>query len=538
VWDVRLAGACHDCETREGCPHPHIGCLHLAGWAGNCDGAHERLARLPIDAEVVGPLVDAGAGGEALHAGQIPSALAGPWVTDPLHTVLIAFPLELGGEQVGAMALFSEHQPAEQDLSLLQSLARFTAAAIENARRYEQLEDLVEKRTRTLEDRNRQLRLQSAELEQAYRHKSEFLAVMSHELRTPLTSIIGFANLLTDHIGDALTDRQRDALGRIERNGQDLLYLINQILDYSKIEAGKMRVSVHPIALEELLRDVLSRLEPQAAAKGLELELRIPTPLASIDSDSHRLRQVLGNLLSNAVKFTASGTVTLSADVHEPFLHLSVTDTGPGIALHQLPSIFEEFRQADGSSTRGAGGTGLGLAICRRLSRLLGGELRVASRPGEGSCFSAVLPLHAEPTPAEAALKRGSTIAPPAESIENRRVLIVDDDEAASYRMADHLARAGFELVMARSVGEAVESAGSQVPTAIVTELLLPQSAGWDLVRQVRSRPELQTVPIIVVGIVDDPDVAPLCGAVAYLLKPVDLVELEAYLEGSLVVTP
>ena len=388
------------------------------------------------------------------------------------------------------------------------------------------MEDLVAQRTRTLEARNRELRLQSAELQRAYRHKSEFLAVMSHELRTPLTSIIGFADLLTDHMDDSLTDRQRDALERIERNGQDLLYLINQILDYSKIEAGRMALSPEPVAVDELLRDVLARFEPQAAAKGLTLELRTGDVPVTVETDAHRLRQILGNLMSNAVKFTACGSVTLARTSDGGDLHLSVTDTGPGISLGQLPGIFEEFRQADSSSTRQAGGTGLGLAICRRLARLLGGELRVRSRVGQGSCFSTLLPLDPSgdaPTPTPPSRLRDAAAG-------GDTVLIVDDDQAAARRIATYLADAGFHTTIVHSPGEAIDWAESRTPRVVVASLILPQMAGWDFVARIRSHPGMQRVPIVLIGIVDDPTIVDLCGAAGYLLKPVDLDQLGACL--------
>jgi len=526
VWDVRLTESCDDCAYRGRCSEKDRGCLHLAGTAGRWDNGHDRPVCLPLDPCVAGPLVEADPAGRPLPEQEAPEPLRRPGAGHPPDDVMVAFPLRWGGDQVGAMALWCRRQPAEQDLSLLQSLARFTAAAIESARRYEQMEDLVRQRTRTLEARNRQLRLQSAELQLAYRHKSEFLAIMSHELHTPLTSIIGFADLITNHMADALTERQRDALGRIERNGQDLLYLINQILDYSKIDAGKMSLSLQPVVVTDLLKDVLARFGPQADHKGLALTLHADGPPVTIETDSHRLRQVLGNLLSNAVKFTSNGSVTLGCETREGYLHLSVADTGPGIAAPQLPRVFEEFRQADSSSTRQAGGTGLGLAICRRLVRLLGGELRVWSRPGKGSRFTVLLPLpdavaDGEPRPAPAV-----TVAGP----EGGVVLIVDEDEQVAGRLAAHVTELGLEAVTVRSAGEAVDAAQSRLPVAVLTDLILPQTTGWALVERLHSHPSLRHVPVVLTGIVDDPTMAVVCGAAAYLLKPVDLDRLRACL--------
>ncbi len=268
----------------------------------------------------------------------------------------------------------------DSDAALLHALARQAAIAIENA--------LLHARART----------QAAQLERAMTERSRFFASMSHELRTPVNALVGYNQLLLDGFFGGVTDRQREALGKLNRSAEHLLELINDVLDISKIEAGKVVISRQPTNLGALLRDTLTSVELQARQKGLELIVEAPERIPAV-TDPARVRQILLNLLSNAVKFTASGSVrvalreardTLTGNEATSWAECTVTDTGPGIPSEDLERIFKEFEQVEGAAARG--GTGLGLAISKKLAHLLGGDLSVQSEPGKGSTFTLRIP--------------------------------------------------------------------------------------------------------------------------------------------------
>jgi signal transduction histidine kinase len=240
---------------------------------------------------------------------------------------------------------------------------------------------------------DQRLREAIATMEEASRLKSEFLSTMSHELRTPMNAIIGYAHLLLDGLSGELTEQQANDVDQIARSADRLLALIDDLLDISKIEAGRMELAPVLLGVGEMLARVRDELAPAAAAKGLDIAIDLPEGLPAIEADPARLHQILLNLAGNAVKFTARGRVAIRADNGEDWLVVSVTDTGIGIAPEALEFIFDEFRQADGSTTRRFGGTGLGLAIARKLARLHGGDITVVSTAGVGSTFTLVLPI-------------------------------------------------------------------------------------------------------------------------------------------------
>jgi signal transduction histidine kinase len=324
--------------------------------------------------------------------------------------------LSTGGDTTrrGEIGLVSPetHQPVPVEAfaaKMLSDLGELTAVVtilhdrtedLERASLYEQLkrasdelEGKVHAATDELARQNELLRRQALELEQASTAKSQFLANVSHELRTPLNAILGYANMTMQGIAGEITPGQRRHLSRIEANGRHLLALINEILDITRIEAGRMPLEIVSFAIPDLLREVQSELEPIIAKSNLTVTTKLSPDLVTLRTDRHKVKQVLVNLLGNALKFTPSGTVTLQAEMVRPkMVALAVSDTGIGIAEADQTVIFDDFRQVDNTPRRAYGGTGLGLSICRRLTMMLRGSISVQSQLGRGSTFTVTLP--------------------------------------------------------------------------------------------------------------------------------------------------
>jgi signal transduction histidine kinase len=293
---------------------------------------------------------------------------------------LLVMPL-LRSDRIEGALVVRRRAPGEfpkSTIDLLQTFAAQSVIAIHNARLFQEIEE------------------KGRELAVASQHKSQFLANMSHELRTPLNAILGYSELILDDIYGAAPPKMREVLERVQANGKHLLGLINDVLDLSKIEAGQLSLSLADYSIKELLQGVYVAVEPLATAKALTLKLDVPPGLPPARGDERRLSQVILNLVGNAIKFTDQGEVGLSARAANGVLTIAVRDTGPGIAESDQAKIFEEFQQADNSSTRQKGGTGLGLAISRRIVALHGGRLWVESKLGLGSTFLFTLPVTVE----------------------------------------------------------------------------------------------------------------------------------------------
>jgi signal transduction histidine kinase/HAMP domain-containing protein len=303
-----------------------------------------------------------------------------PYIQRAGYRALLALPLLRENRLIGGLVV-RRKAPGKFPASvvdLLQTFAAQSVLAIHNARLFRE----VEKKGR--------------EIEIANKHKSEFLANMSHELRTPLNAILGYTELILDNIYGEVSEKIQEVLGRLEKNGRHLLSLINDVLDLSKIEAGRLTLSLNEYSIGEVIRTAISSVEGLAAEKNLDLNVSIPENLANGKGDEQRIAQVLLNLLGNAIKFTETGTVGVEAVVSDNRFVVSVSDTGPGIAEADQKKIFEEFHQADGSSTRQKGGTGLGLSISKKIIEMHGGRIWVESNLGKGSTFRFTLPLRIE----------------------------------------------------------------------------------------------------------------------------------------------
>lgn len=315
----------------------------------------------------------------------------------------VAVPLNSEGEVVGVLYVMSAAPDKfrDEDVELLGALATQATISINNAKLYQQVRQHAAQLETRIAERTQELRQLNARLEQASRHKSEFLANMSHELRTPMNAIIGFTRLVMRRSKEQLPEKQYDNLQKSLSSAEHLLTLINQILDLSKIEAGRLEVYPGRFRLETVIEECLRTVEPMIKPEYVELSSDVAGDLPELHSDRDKLKQIVLNLLSNAIKFTERGRIRVAAKAEKEWVAIDVADTGPGIPGDKLNFIFEEFRQLDGGATRQHGGTGLGLSISRHLARLLGGDIFVDSTVGQGSTFTIRVPttLHGAGVP-------------------------------------------------------------------------------------------------------------------------------------------
>ncbi|MCJ8143906.1 response regulator [Ancylobacter sp. A5.8] len=460
----------------------------------------------------------------------------------------------------------SNEELEEQSRALKESQARLEQQQVELEQTNSQLEEQtqqLERQRDDLERANAAVQLKARELEQASRYKSDFLANMSHELRTPLNSSLILAKLLADNPDDNLSDEQVKFARTIQSSGNDLLNLINDILDLSKIEAGHVEIRPETLPLQRIATSLQPLFQPVAAQKRLDFIVDIsPDCPSTIDTDGLRLEQVLKNLLSNAFKFTENGKVTLSiGPVGDGKIAFAVTDTGIGIAPEQQRSIFEAFHQADGTISRKYGGTGLGLSISRQLARLLGGSIELQSREGAGSTFTLTIPAEydpakvaprdpaapspampapadAEPTRATPArLQRKVEDDRNAPSDEKRVLLVVEDDDSFAEILRDLSREMGFRALVAGTAEEALAMARQFMPNAIVLDVGLPDQSGLSVLDRLKHDVRTRHIPIHVVSASDNMETALSLGAVGYALKPVQreqLVEVVQKLEAKL----
>jgi signal transduction histidine kinase/CheY-like chemotaxis protein/HAMP domain-containing protein len=388
-----------------------------------------------------------------------------------------------------------------------------------------------------------ELRQHNLELEQARelsevanRTKSQFLANMSHELRTPLNAIIGYSEILQEDAADGGQEHFVTDLKKIEGAGRHLLGLINDILDLSKVEAGKMEVFIEEIDIPSLLEEVGAIIRPLVTKSGNTLELRATPEIGSVRTDRTKVKQCLLNVLSNASKFTQNGKVTLAIErTDRATVQMTISDTGIGMSPEQLGRLFQAFSQADASTTKKFGGTGLGLAITRHFCRLLGGDISVASKAGAGSTFTIVIPDQAaEPPLPKAASELSAEPTPGPQEDRAITVLVVDDDAASRDLLTTNLRREGYRTVQARGGDEALELALKLRPDAITLDVLMPRTDGWAVLGALKANPELCDIPVIMVTVAPDRGIGLSLGAAEVMTKPVDRAELTALLRHLL----
>ncbi|RJP51107.1 MAG: PAS domain S-box protein [Anaerolineaceae bacterium] len=409
----------------------------------------------------------------------------------------VAIPLHVGARTIGALDIQSTTPNAfsDDDIAVLQTLADQVAIAIDNARSYELSMQAVK------------------EMREADKLKSQFLANMSHELRTPLNSIIGFSRVILKGIDGPITDLQQQDLLAIHNSGQHLLGLINDILDLSRIEAGKMELTFDEVNLSELITSVMSTVTGLVKDKSITLHRELPEDLPTVRADAMRIRQVLLNLLSNAAKFTDDGSITVRANIADspsghPEITVSVTDTGPGISQEDQKKLFQPFSQVDASPTRKSGGSGLGLSISSHLVQMHGGRIGVQSAPEKGSTFYFTLPAF-----------RGK---PESDTAQGKRiVLAIDDDPQVISLYERYLQPQGYQVVPLSDPSRAVERVSQLKPFAVTLDIMMPGYDGWHVLNDLKSNAETRNVPVIVCSIVEEQEKGFSLGAADYLLKPI-----------------
>ncbi|MEQ8461966.1 PAS domain S-box protein [Coleofasciculus sp. E1-EBD-02] len=399
--------------------------------------------------------------------------------------------------------------------------------------------DITERKQaeKQLRESNERISLANAELARATRLKDEFLASMSHELRTPLNAILGLAEALQEEVYGSLTPKQQKSLATIEESGKHLLELINDILDLSKIESGKMSLSVSLVSVDSLCESSLTLIKQQAQQKNIRLDYHIAPGLSEIEVDERRIRQVLVNLLSNAVKFTPDGgkvSLQVTTDPDGEQLQLSVIDTGIGIAPENLDKLFKPFVQLDSSLSRRYAGTGLGLALVRRIVELQGGSIALESEVGKGSCFTVNLPWK-HPSRIGERLKQPKLMVGELPPIH--KALVVEDSDASANHIARYLGELGITVLIHPQGEGTINAVQTFNPDVIILDILLPHISGWEVLVQLKDNLATQSIPVVVVSVVDDPTQALELGASDYLLKPISRPQLQSVL-SQLFTTP
>jgi PAS domain S-box-containing protein len=395
---------------------------------------------------------------------------------------------------------------------------------------FDLLEERVKERTIELSRANEELSRAKETAESATRAKSEFLAKMSHELRTPMNAIIGFMRLVMRRCKDLIPSKQHENLEKILISAQRLLALINDILDLSKVEAGRAEVHPREVTLEAVVDNCLRTVESTMNSEKVVLRKDLTAGLL-LFTDEEKLHQILINLLSNAAKFTHEGSIVVSARSDGQRVAIAVIDSGIGIPTDATERIFEEFQQVDGSTTRHYGGTGLGLSISRNFARLLGGDITVESKLGTGSTFALTIPLRygklapvilnaAKPSADEFAASQG----------EGKVVLVVDDDPNVLYLLRENLAEFGYRVIGASSGEEGRKKARQLRPFAITMDILMPQQDGWQMLHELKADETTRDIPIIVLSVVDNKELAHRLGAFECLVKPVEREDMLAAL--------
>ncbi|NJN93283.1 MAG: GAF domain-containing protein [Anaerolineales bacterium] len=430
----------------------------------------------------------------------------------------LAIPLQVGDHLIGALDVQSTSPNAFsiEDIAVLETLAAQLAIAIQNARAFKEQQETAER------------------LKEIDKLKTQFLANMSHELRTPLNSIIGFSRVILKGIDGPLTELQKTDLTSIHNSGQHLLGLINNILDLSKIEAGKMELNFEEVELEPIIKGVMSTAIALVKDKPVTLHQEIPANLPQVLADPTRIRQIILNLVSNACKFTEEGNVTIRAKADQEKVLISVRDTGIGIPEENLATVFEEFTQVDSSTTRKVGGTGLGLPISRHFVEMHKGHIWVESKLGYGSTFYFTIPIQ-QPVEAEKGWPTNFVIEVPREG-RGKVIVAIDDDPGVITLYERFLEQQDYRVIGINHSHDVLPQVKELAPAAILLDVLMPEKDGWGVLRTLKDDPATKDIPVIICSIISDKNRGFSLGAADYLIKPIvenELVKALKHLDSQ-----
>lgn len=396
------------------------------------------------------------------------------------------------------------------------------------------LEQKVAQRTAELAESIEEARYAKAAAEEANKSKSLFLANMSHELRTPLNAIIGYSEMLQEEMEDFGADELTPDLQKIHGAGKHLLSLINDILDLSKVEAGRMDLYLESFDIVQLIDEVKSTIHPLVEKRNNQLIVECEGSLGNMSADLTKVRQCLLNLLSNASKFTENGRILLRVTGTANEVRFAVNDTGIGMSSNQQAKLFQAFTQADASTTRKYGGTGLGLAISKQFCGLMGGDITVESQLRQGSTFTIVLPRQVAPldeaTPSHETSSEESVVLP--------KVLVIDDDPVVHDLMRRFLSKQGFQVEAAHTGKEGITKAHHSQPAAIILDVMMPEMDGWSVLTALKTDKALADIPVIMMTFVQDQNLGYTLGASDYLTKPVDRQQLSEVLQRHVSQSP
>ncbi|MCG6550919.1 MAG: response regulator, partial [Candidatus Magnetominusculus sp. LBB02] len=523
-------------------PFPCTAFYSYDEWAGMliCESSYGTSSSIKkefaLTEGIVGQSVISGRAIEVTGSNDFPLTIETGLLSIAPQAVVVQ-PVFYQGKVMGALVVASVAPLSDFDRGFIERLTINIAISLQNLKQYNDMKELSEQ----IKLRGNEIAQKNIQLEESNRLKSEFLANMSHELRTPLNAIIGFSEILKDGILGDLGEGQKEYVVDIFNSGQHLLSLINDILDLSKIEAGKMTLDLDKLDIPYMLGNSLSIIKEKAQANGVSLKINVHESVGSMYADARKFKQIVYNLLSNAVKFTpASGTVTLAADTATfdsgKFLEVSVTDTGIGMSKEGMAKLFRPFEQIDGSLSRKYEGTGLGLAMVKRLVELHGGTIEVASEEGKGSMFTFRIPyreqgiLQTSPTEIETERVEMETAAPTPvpEQAKQPLVLIVEDDDNSAQLIRIQLESEGYRTVRAVSADRGLTIALQEVPDLITLDIMLPDMHGLDFLKKMKENAELRHIPVVIISLVADRSKGFSLGASDVLQKPVTRDDLIA----------
>ena len=434
---------------------------------------------------------------------------------------IITIPIISGKEIIGIISLASVRSYSKASALLINTVLETLTARIEGVLAFQKMHSFAKKlevqntelevqksemtaQTIELNSQNRELEMQKIQLSEASRLKTNFLSNMSHELRTPLNSVIALSGVLNRRLANKIPDDEYSYLEVIERNGKNLLSLINDILDISRIEAGREEIEITKFNSKNLITEIINMIQPQAMLKEIEFKQADSEPEININSDRDKFLHILQNLVGNAVKFTEKGKVEISTVVKDKNIVVSVSDTGIGISESNISHIFDEFRQADGGTSRKFGGTGLGLAIAKKYANLLGGKITVISKLGEGSTFKLILPINyeignriIETTTEQIEFKQVLPYTPD-KNTPQKTILLVEDSEPAIIQLKDFMEESGYKILVARDGEEALGIISQTIPDAIILDLMMPGMDGFEVLQTVREAELTAHIPVLI----------------------------------------